>query len=110
MCLAFRKPQSMSQCYVPSLYVIHFKSAPDAGEAQTLSFEFLRTTISRDHPRTIPADLAFRSNGRLLLTGARKFATEEAPTVNVWNTDREMVVSTFSYKHQTATATALPSI
>jgi hypothetical protein len=29
-----RKPQGMSQCYIPSLYVIHFKGAPNSGEAQ----------------------------------------------------------------------------
>src|SRR5215469_10833858 len=28
----FRKPQGMSQCYIPSLYVVHLKGALDSGE------------------------------------------------------------------------------
>ncbi len=38
----------MSQCYIPSLYVVHFKGALDSGEAQhgLINFLLCQTIIS----------------------------------------------------------------
>jgi hypothetical protein len=51
LCLAncnFAKPQGMSQCYIPSLYVVHFKGALNSDEAQLMSVNSHRHSSVRE--------------------------------------------------------------
>jgi hypothetical protein len=40
----------MSQCYIPSLYIVHFKGAPDSGEAQVINQKMAEAYWPGDNP------------------------------------------------------------